>query len=156
MRFERFAAGRAIRPLCDMLLEAGVTSTLWPNRALKTLLSNRHYIGEVSFAGQWYPGKHEPIIDKDLFDKVQLRLAQYDEVPRCSREHLLTGLVYCGRCGARYFYMSKKDGPDRIRTYYTCYSRQTRHYCAVLRPSCTMATATVPSRTWQHGHHLIW
>lgn len=122
--FELFAAGRAIRPLCDLLLEAGVTSTLWPNRALKTLLSNRHYIGEVSFAGQWYPGKHEPIIDKDLFDKVQLRLAQYDEVPRGSREHLLTGLVYCGRCGARYFYMSKKDGPDRIRTYYTCYSRQ--------------------------------
>ena len=38
---------------------------------LLSLLKNRLYIGEVSFAGEWFKGSHEPIISVDLFNAAQ-------------------------------------------------------------------------------------
>ena len=43
--------------------------------ALSHLLSNRIYIGEVKHHDQHYPGEHEPVLDKDLFNAVQSGLA---------------------------------------------------------------------------------
>ncbi len=42
--------------------------------ALSHLLANRVYIGEVKHHDQYYPGEHEPILDKGLFDAVQTGL----------------------------------------------------------------------------------
>jgi DNA invertase Pin-like site-specific DNA recombinase len=39
--------------------------------ALYHLLKNRTYIGEVPHNGCWHPGRHRPIIDRELFDAVQ-------------------------------------------------------------------------------------
>lgn len=38
------------------------------------LLSNTTYLGKVKFANQESDGQHEPIIDKQLFDKIQEKL----------------------------------------------------------------------------------
>ena len=35
------------------------------------MLRNRFYIGEVQYWRQWYPGLHEPIISRELFERVQ-------------------------------------------------------------------------------------
>ncbi len=43
--------------------------------ALSHLLSNRLYIGEVRHHDQHYPGEHEPIVDRAVFDAVQAALA---------------------------------------------------------------------------------
>lgn len=43
--------------------------------ALSHLLANRIYIGDVRHHDQHYAGEHEPILDKDLFDAVQIGLA---------------------------------------------------------------------------------
>jgi site-specific DNA recombinase len=43
--------------------------------ALAHLLKNRFYIGEVVYRGEVHQGEHEPILDRDLFDAVQARLA---------------------------------------------------------------------------------
>lgn len=42
--------------------------------SLYYLLRNRCYVGEVCHKGQIYPGDHEPIIDRELFEAVQTRL----------------------------------------------------------------------------------
>ena len=42
--------------------------------ALYHLLRNRLYLGEVPHKGTYYPGRHPPIIDRDLFEAVQLKL----------------------------------------------------------------------------------
>jgi site-specific DNA recombinase len=63
---------------------------------LAYLLRNRFYIGEVVFRDHICPGEHPPILDRDLFEAVQLRLAEQHNgyrAARASREALLTGRI---------------------------------------------------------------
>ncbi len=65
--------------------------------ALYALLRNRLYIGEIRHREHWYPGEHEGIVDKELWNKVQAQLDRNLET-RCKRAReqassLLTGLV---------------------------------------------------------------
>jgi hypothetical protein len=41
---------------------------------LHGILTDRSYIGDVKFRGQWLEGKHEPIIAASTFDRVQVLL----------------------------------------------------------------------------------
>ena len=65
--------------------------------ALFHLLRNRFYIGEVNYKGQIYPGEQPPILDRDLFDRVQTMLTDqrsHQTRTRTSFSHLLTGLIF--------------------------------------------------------------
>jgi site-specific DNA recombinase len=43
--------------------------------SLAHLLKNRFYIGEVVYRGEVHCGEHEPILDRDVFEAVQVKLA---------------------------------------------------------------------------------
>ena len=43
--------------------------------SLAHLLKNRFYIGEVVYRGEVHRGEHEPILDRELFEAVQAKLA---------------------------------------------------------------------------------
>ncbi|WP_425905636.1 recombinase family protein [Nitrobacter sp. TKz-YC02] len=65
--------------------------------ALFHLLRNRFYVGEVNYKGQIYPGEQQPILDRDLFDRVQTMLSvqrSHQTRTRTSFSHLLTGLMF--------------------------------------------------------------
>ena len=70
-------------------------------RPLAYLLKNRTYLGEIGHEGNWFPGEHEPIIDRDTFDNVQELLKGNSARPhRTSGQQtgaLLTGLLYDDR-----------------------------------------------------------
>lgn len=93
------------------------------------MLSDPVYIGCVSFGGKYYPGIHEPIISKDLFDKTQRKLERYRKsVPssfaeRFKGQHLLTGMLHCGLCGGRYFLKSWTRPNGRHYRKYVCYTQ---------------------------------
>ena len=100
---------------------------------IPAMLSNRAYIGFIKYQGIWYPGKHEPIIDEDTFARAQDKMAEY-RATLCDHRrkpfkagHLLTGLLFCGECGARWCFHSctykAKDGSRRSYDTYTCYTR---------------------------------
>lgn len=38
---------------------------------IQQLLRDRYYLGEVRYKGESYPGRHEALIDEDLFNQVQ-------------------------------------------------------------------------------------
>ncbi|KKR31747.1 MAG: hypothetical protein UT65_C0018G0001, partial [Parcubacteria group bacterium GW2011_GWF2_39_8b] len=67
------------------------------------ILRNSFYTGQFEFpvgSGQWYIGKHTPIIDKELFDKVQNALNE-NYIPKTeSKEFAFTKLIKCGYCSA--------------------------------------------------------
>ena len=42
--------------------------------ALYVMLKNVLYVGEVSHRGTPYPGQHQAIVDRELFDRVQAML----------------------------------------------------------------------------------
>ena len=66
--------------------------------ALYLMLQNRIYRGEILHKDQAYPGEHDPIVDDDVWQKVQTTLAtnRVDCGTGKSNRHLslLAGLIY--------------------------------------------------------------
>jgi site-specific DNA recombinase len=68
--------------------------------ALYHLLQNRIYRGEVVHKGIAYPGEHQAIVDEELWDAVQARLAENRTSRRKTRVEtgaLLAGLIFDDR-----------------------------------------------------------
>jgi site-specific DNA recombinase len=69
------------------------------------LLTNPMVLGKVRYKGQLFPGRHEPIIDEDVFLKVQAlraknRVTRKNVTVQTAHDFVLEGLVVCARCGA--------------------------------------------------------
>lgn len=69
----------------------------FPRSEVHDLLRDRSYLGEIPYKGHWYPGKHEPIVDRATWDRVQALLGGH-----VYHAHELTyadELIQCGHCG---------------------------------------------------------
>jgi site-specific DNA recombinase len=65
--------------------------------SLSYLLRNRFYVGEVVYRGEILPGGQTPLINRDLFDAVQTKLAEQQNnhvQTRSKSEALLIGLIF--------------------------------------------------------------
>ena len=66
--------------------------------ALYLILQNRLYRGEIAYKGASYPGEHQAIVDKPLWDEVQAALAanrvERATSARTGHPSLLTGMVF--------------------------------------------------------------
>ncbi len=65
------------------------------------ILTNPIYYGEFDWAGIRYRGVHEPIITKELFDRVQGALSDRGHHSTRHQKHhwAFQGLISCGHCG---------------------------------------------------------
>lgn len=74
-------------------------------------------------SGNWYQGKHVPIITKELFDLGQTQLKR-DQIVRENKEFAFTKLFTCGLCGsgitAEDKYKKLVDGTSAHYVYYGC------------------------------------
>ena len=105
-----------IRHLSDGRTVGGIPFTRGP---LAYLLRNRFYIGEVVFKGEVCPAEHPPILDTDLFEAVQQKLAQQRNgyrVIRASSYALLMGRIFDDR-GNRMSPSHSRKGATRHRYY---------------------------------------
>lgn len=91
------------------------------------ILDNTFYYGKFEYpkdSGQWYQGKHEPIITKDLYDEVQQQLKGNELKTRRDKEFAFTKLMTCGLCGsgisADEKYKKLKNGKFNTHVYYGC------------------------------------
>jgi hypothetical protein len=90
------------------------------------ILTNRAYLGEVPYHEQWYPGTHEPLVDRATWERVQVLLGKKVYL---SHEMTYAGeLMVCGHCGRPITGERKTKqtrGGLREYTYYRCtgYSR---------------------------------
>ena len=86
------------------------------------------YYGMMLYKGELYEGKHQPIISKSLFDKVQKVIKQrghHRQVKSPRYNFAFTGFIKCSRCGysitaeQRNFYFPRTK--NRVRyIYYHC------------------------------------
>ena len=90
------------------------------------ILQTHFYYGPFEYprgSGNWYQGKHDPIISKELFDLTQEQLKR-DRIVRDSKEFAFTKLITCGICGsgitADEKYKKLKNGSTASYTYYGC------------------------------------
>ncbi len=97
------------------------------------ILQNPFLYGTFEYpreSGNWYQGKHEPIVTKELFELVQTQLKR-DSIVRQSHEFAFTKLMVCGLCGsgisASEKYKQLKDGTVAKYIYYGCGRSKDRH-----------------------------
>lgn len=83
---------------------------------LHRFLSNVYYTGRVPFEGEIFPGKFEPIVDVETFDRVQTLLRREKAAVH---EYLFLGLIKCGRCNHAVTGETRPVGGGSV-TYYHC------------------------------------
>jgi site-specific DNA recombinase len=101
MIFTRFLELGSAALLAKSIASAGIRGRrgkLLNKGSLYKLLANRTYIGEVTHKGTAYPGQHDPIISRKLWDKVRSILQESPRIragrARAATPALLKGLLY--------------------------------------------------------------
>jgi site-specific DNA recombinase len=131
--FAAYASGAyTLDTLQAALTERGLTTRPTPTRPprpisrsqLASLLQNPYYVGTVRYAGVEYEGRHEPLIDRQMFARVGAVLAAHNHAGEKDRKHhhYLKGSLFCGRCGSRMSLIHAK-GNGGIYPYFFCIAR---------------------------------
>ena len=108
----------------------------WNKNQIYRLLNNPLYIGLVKHKDQTYPGEHEAIVEKKLWDEVQAILGEDGKMRgnhgRTKTPALLSGLIRCGHCGTAMGITFSQKG-SRTYRYYLCVkaAKQGYHDCPV-------------------------
>ena len=86
---------------------------------VRQILLRESNTGVIVYRGETYPGRHEPLVDKQTFERVRHRLQRADKPRAAASSKLLTGLLVCGHCGAKMRYQKWGGAGDKL----VCYSR---------------------------------
>jgi hypothetical protein len=105
--FEWYGGGRySVKEITPMAREAGLafrkSGNSMPRSSVHKILRNPIYIGQFVWNGKSYFGSHEPIVSRELSDKVQAVLDGRKAKPtrKTKREFAFSGLIRCGHCGS--------------------------------------------------------
>lgn len=106
--FELRAGGATIASIRKFLAGRGVALTY---RGVQNLLGSRLLIGEIRFGDLVNAEAHEPVVSRDLWDRVQRAVVRRGGRPAKS-ERLLArlGVLRCGTCGSRLVVGSSNHG----------------------------------------------
>ena len=132
--FEEYARGTPKKEIIDELNRRGVRNgkgNPLTYTSFQHALRMTTYIGDYVYGGQVVPCA-DPIVTREVFDKVQARLDQRAHAPAAAKAkipYLLQGKAYCGLCGAPMFGESGKSHTGKLHTYYCCYSRKRKNGC---------------------------
>lgn len=102
------------------------------DRLVDQILIRKSNYGVIEYNGEEYQGKHEPIITKEIYDIAMQCMNERKAVRVSVSENLLTGLIYCGKCGAKMHYQIWGKGGHKI----VCYSQQTNKPYLIKDPDC--------------------
>jgi site-specific DNA recombinase len=149
--FELFATGQYSGVQLQALMADAGLRTRGDKRRLPTalslsrlyvVLSDRYYLGVVTHHGEEYPGRHEPLVTPDVFERVQRVLALRGGGGTRARrhEHYLKGALWCRRCGSR-LVLNPGTGNGGTYFYFFCVGRRRRGCTLPLLPVDAVAKA---------------
>ncbi len=95
------------------------------------ILKRKTNTGVISYKGEEYEGQHEALVDKEVFEKAQKEIKTRSK-KSYSTSHLLSGLIFCGKCGARMRYQKWGEKGYKL----VCYSQQKYKPYLVHDPDC--------------------
>ena len=98
------------------------------------ILSNPFYYGHFRYAGEVHEGKHQPVVSKKIFDKVQEVLKLRGKPQKSKNEpQPFCGLLSCATCGmmvtGEYKVKKQKNGNVHHYTYYRCTKKRKDFKC---------------------------
>lgn len=127
-----------VRAIYDLYLKGYSTTQLakmFPvcsDRHITQILDRVTYLGKINYNGEIFDGLHQPLIDENTWHRVQVERSRRSTKNIVTSDYLLTGLMYCGKCGAKMRY--QKWGKDKVKVY--CYSQQKSKPNLVKDPNC--------------------
>jgi len=118
------------RKVYRWLREIGFTTVngrpIWLSNVQKILNTPLH-CGEFEYpvkSGNWYKGRHEPLISKELFLRAKEVMKRESEFRYMSKDFAFTRLMKCGLCGSGVTAQEKhkqlKRGGSATYIYYGC------------------------------------
>lgn len=150
--FSLYLQGWSVHKIQLYLAERYTTKygTWQSDTSVRSVLTTPLYLGQISYGGKVYKGQHEALVSQEIFDRVQARFASMKWQPNPTQKingqkapfqnvHILGGILWCARCGARYFASGNYSGRGenkRYRPYYVCYSRAKTAKHMVRDPNC--------------------
>lgn len=142
--FEQYATGRySIAQLTALMNDHGLTMRASPSKpsrpinksSLANILRDPYYTGVIRYKGKLYAGRHEAIVSKEVFVKVQehLNSRKRDGDRDQTHFHYLRGMLACGKCRddgrlSRLVY-SQNTGNGGTYEYFICTARN-RQKCS--------------------------
>jgi len=84
------------------------------------VFANPFYAGHILYQGQWYPGKHEPMITVDQFEQAQALLGRPGRARPQAHVFAYSGLMKCGLCGSGITVERKVNRYGSHYVYYRC------------------------------------
>jgi|TARA_Y100000385_G_scaffold176416_1_gene182306 site-specific DNA recombinase len=149
--YELYLKLKSVRGTAKKLKQMGWHNKQWLTKQEKTkgggpfsanglhkLLTNQIYIGRVKIQDNTFDGKHQAIIDHDLFEAVQDTLKQNRRGENITRRKqqspLLHNLLYCPFCSARCVHHTTTRR-NRTYRYYSCGNQRTNGTSACDAPT---------------------
>ncbi len=178
--FEMAAEGVALHRIAYILTERGIKTPggkdVWTHNSVKWILSHPFYKGEVEVfkkgqehvRGEGIKRFMRPstervtltnvvpaLVSEELWDKVQLRIAQNKALsPRSMKDPsktLLRGRIYCGRCGSKMTIgSSQKNG-----IYYMCQKVKNGMKGHYECDNGTIASHIADAKAWKEAQAII-
>lgn len=102
------------------------------DNTVRNILGRKTYLGLIEYNGVCYPGRHAPLVSEETFARAQRILDQRAARREWTSQYLLTGLLICGRCGAKMRYQKWGNAGVKI----VCYSQQRSKPYLVKDPDC--------------------
>jgi DNA invertase Pin-like site-specific DNA recombinase len=142
--FALYARYRGLIPVAKELNGRGWRTKHWTSRsgrwhsgrpftkqALLSILKNVTYIGQVHYKGTIYPGEQPPLVEQELFERVQEQLQRHRLLEPKAHGHaaLLKGLLWCEACEAAMI-LSESRKLGLAYRYYVCTNAQRRGWKA--------------------------
>jgi site-specific DNA recombinase len=122
--FSLRAGGAGLRKIALMLDERGVRPVRangsgrgFTDTSLRRILSNPHYAGLLVDGDELREAAHEPIVDREMWERVQ---ARRKVATAHQRKALLAGFAVCGSCGEK---MWRGHGSKPGQYAYRCSAR---------------------------------
>lgn len=116
---------QTVRRIYDLYLQGYSTARIARMVGLKyeklalQILTRKSNAGYICYNGEEYLGKHQPIISLETYQKAMDFMAERSTSRLSESCYMLSGLIYCGRCGAKMRY--QKWG--KIDCKIICYSQ---------------------------------
>jgi len=135
--FNRYAAGAQVPTIIEELTKAGFYNHDKPfaKTTVHRILACEKYIGISRHGDEVYTNTYPPIIDKDVFDMIQKKIAN-NRYGRRNENNLalLKGKVFCGKCGKPITMESGTARNGEVQRYYKCSGKKRRINTCTLKP----------------------
>jgi len=124
--YELYLRGFSLQTIANML-------GLKYEKLASQILTRKTNIGIIEYNGVEYRGRHEPIVSPETYERaMMLRQQRSEKRLMPETRHLLSGLVWCGVCGAKMRYQKWGKAGCKL----VCYSRQMSKPYLVRDPNC--------------------